>query len=158
MVYLEPVHLGWEPLFITWKEKMVEEIPEPYLSTIVDNSVSIFKFMFPFIRKKCKEMVASVDNNLVASCLNLLETFLSSKGLDLKKTASSLPFPNKAVMTYLCFSIIWSLGANLHDSSRQGFIETIRAQLKKRFNDFPDGDVYEYGIDPELHKLELWTD
>jgi Dynein heavy chain AAA lid domain len=83
--------------------------------------------MFPFIRKKCKEMVSSVDNNLVTSCLNLLETFLSTKGLDLKKTAANLQFPNKAVMTYLCFSIIWSLGANLHDSSRPGFIEAIRA-------------------------------
>ena len=46
--------------------------------------------MFPFIRKKCKEMVPSVDNNLVASCLNLLETFLNSNGLDLKKTAANL--------------------------------------------------------------------
>jgi dynein heavy chain len=127
MVYLEPIHLGWEPLITTWKEKMVEEIPEPYLATIIETTTQVFKAMFPFIRKKCKEMVASVDNNLVASCLNLLETFLSSKGLDLKKSAANLPFPNKAVLTYLCFSIIWSLGANLHDNSRPGFIEAIRA-------------------------------
>ena len=36
MVYLEPIHLGWEPLITTWKEKMVEEIPEPYLTTIIE--------------------------------------------------------------------------------------------------------------------------
>ena len=38
MVYLEPIHLGWEPLITTWKEKMVEEIPEPYLTTIVEST------------------------------------------------------------------------------------------------------------------------
>lgn len=65
MVYLEPIHLGWEPLITTWKEKMIEEIPEPYLSTIIETTTQIFKAMFPFIRRKCKEMVSSVDNNLV---------------------------------------------------------------------------------------------
>jgi dynein heavy chain len=51
MVYLEPVHLGWTPLIDTWKEQMAEEIPEPYLSTIVDNVRDICKIMLPMIRK-----------------------------------------------------------------------------------------------------------
>jgi hypothetical protein len=53
--------------------------------------------------------------------LKLLHTFLGEKGqldrkLDLKK--GNLPNANKAIMTYLAFSVVWSLGANLHDTSR----------------------------------------
>ena len=77
--------------------------------------------------------------------MKLLHTFLGEKGLDLKK--GNLPNPNKAVATYLCFSVVWSLGANLHDSSRLPFAQHMHGVLKPRFADLPDGDVYEYGID-----------
>ena len=35
MVYLEPVHLGWEPLITTWKENMTDWIPEPYMGKVI---------------------------------------------------------------------------------------------------------------------------
>lgn len=156
MVYLEPVHLGWTPLIDTWKEQMAEEIPEPYLSTVVDNVRDICKIMLPMIRKQCKEVVPSVNANLIKSLLKLLQTFLDSNGLDLKKNAASLPFPQKAVMVYLSYSLIWSLGANLHESSRSAFGIALRVEMKKRFAEFPDGDVFEYGIDPTNHSLDSW--
>jgi hypothetical protein len=55
-------------------------------------------------------------------------------------------------LTYLAFSVIWSLGANTHDSSRAAFAQIVRPILKKKCPDFPDGDPFEYGIDKELHK------
>jgi len=85
--------------------------------------------------------------------LKLLQTFLDSNGLDLKKNAATLPFPQKAVMVYLSYSLIWSLGANLHESSRSKFGIALRVEMKKRFSEFPDGDVFEYGIDTENHQL-----
>jgi dynein heavy chain len=156
MVYLEPVHLGWQPLVDTWQEKMAEDLPEPHLSTVVETVRVVAQAVLPVLRKRCREVVPSVDNNLIRGCLNLLQSFLGADGLDLKKP--SMPFPNKAVLTYLAFSLVWSLGANLHDASRQAFGEILRVQLKKRFPEFPDGDVYEYGVDAELHKLEPWSD
>jgi dynein heavy chain len=112
---------------------MEEEIPEPYLSTVVDNVRDICKIMLPMIRKQCKEVVPSVNANLIKSLLKLLQTFLDSNGLDLKKNAANLPFPNKAVMVYLSYSLIWSLGANLHESSRSAFGIALRVEMKKRF-------------------------
>jgi len=53
--------------------------------------------------------------------------------------------------------LIWSLGGNIHESSRSIFSAAIKSELKKRFPELPEGDVYEYGIDPELHKLEPWN-
>lgn len=112
--------------------------------------------MLPFIRKRCKEIVASVDSNLVASYLRLLHTFLGEHGVDLKK--ANLPFPEKTVLTYVFFCAVWSLGANLHDKSRREFGDKLRMEMKKKFNDLPDGDVYDFGIDKEVHKLEPWND
>jgi len=110
--------------------------------------------LIPRLRKQCREVVQSVDANIVQSYLNLLRTFLGSEGIDLKK--ANLPFPERTVMTYIAFCAIWSLGANLHDASRAAFGEALRSGLKKRFPELPDGDVYDYGVDPELHKLEPW--
>jgi dynein heavy chain len=156
MVYLEPVQLGWEPLIDTWFERMEEEIPEPHLSTLVGHVRAVCQTMLKVIRKKCKEVVPSVDANLIQSCLRLLHTFLGEKGLDLKK--ASLPNPVKAVSTYMTFCIVWSLGANLQDASREVFAKELQACLKPRFPELPDGDVYSYGIDTELHKLENWEE
>ena len=157
MVYMEPVHLGWTPLIDTWKELMVEEIPEPHLSTLVDNVRSICSDLLPQLRKRCKEVVASVDSNLIKSCLNLLQTFLDTQtGLDIKKNGDKIGDVKKAILTYLGFSVIWSLGANIQDKSRPVFVELVKSCMRKRFPEFPDGDAYEYGIDPENHKLCSW--
>jgi dynein heavy chain len=61
-------------------------------------------------------------------------------------------------MNYLTFAICWSLGANLHDTSRQAFSDKFRQEMKKRFLQYPDGDIYDYGIDPETHKLQPWVE
>lgn len=72
MVYLEPIHLGWEPLIDTWKENMVDIIPANHLDNIVKNVKRVFGKLLPFIREECREMVESVNVNLVQSCLNMI--------------------------------------------------------------------------------------
>lgn len=183
MVYLEPVHLGWTPLIDSWKERMEgrqlteeekkeleekgtpaesdrvgAEIPEPFLGQLVEDVKAICTELLPALRKQCKEMVPSVNANLVASCLKFLQTFLGSDGIDLNRTKDKLPNAKKAVLTYLAFSVVWSLGANVHDDSRGAFAAIARPILKKRCPDFPDGDPFEFGVDAELHKTQPWSE
>jgi len=82
MVYMEPVHLGWEPILETWaftfressRDKESEELKvAPYVNSLIDKVHLFFKENFPFLRKDCKEVIPSVDNNLVQSCLNLID-------------------------------------------------------------------------------------
>mmetsp|Transcript_44398 Transcript_44398/g.32454 ORF Transcript_44398/g.32454 Transcript_44398/m.32454 type:complete len:188 (-) Transcript_44398:1705-2268(-) len=127
MVYIEPVHLGWEPLIVSWKERMDEVIPHNHLETLVKNITRIFHHLLPYIRDNCREMVQSVNNNLVQSCLNLVQSFLDPETLDLKK--AQLIYPEKVVLTYMVFSLIWSLGANIHDSSRRSFAQHFRSEI-----------------------------
>lgn len=42
--------------------------------------------MIPVIREECKEMIESVNANLVKSCLNFIQSFLNPEVLDLKKS------------------------------------------------------------------------
>ena len=67
MVYLEPVHLGWEPLVKTWKENMKEVNADSatYYEQACNYIVKIFKDGLPKIREECKEIIPSVDANLV---------------------------------------------------------------------------------------------
>lgn len=108
------------------------------------------------IRKRCKQVVAAVEANLVQSYLSLLATFLGPDGADLRK--SSVTEPQRVLHTYLAFCAVWSLGANLQDSSRAAFGEALRPLIRKHFPEYPDGDVYEWGVDPEHHKLQPWAD
>ena len=72
----------------------------------------------------------------------------------LKKTAV---YPEKIVMTYIVFSLIWSLGGNLHDSSRRKFSDALKIEILKIMPEFPDGDVYDYGID-SMCKFAPWSE
>jgi dynein heavy chain len=72
MVYLEPVHLGWEPLVESWKENMVDIIPANHLENIIKNIKRVLAKLLPLIREECKEVVESVDANITTSCLNFV--------------------------------------------------------------------------------------
>lgn len=110
--------------------------------------------MLPYIRKECKEIVPSVDSNLIRGLLNLIDAFLCRDpgAVEIKKAA----YPNKVMLTYLSFSLIWSLGANIEDNSRSNFADEIRPLINKKFLEFTYTNVYDYGIDAENHKLEPW--
>lgn len=60
-------------------------------------------------------------------------------------------------MTYIVFSLIWSLGGNIHDSSRKKFSDAIKQEIFQIMPEFPDGDVFEYGID-SMTKFAPWTE
>jgi dynein heavy chain len=72
MVYLEPVHLGWRPVIKSWHENNMEEIPVQFLDIIVKHVEEIFDKLLPFVREQCKEIIESVNSNLVQSCLNMI--------------------------------------------------------------------------------------
>lgn len=159
MVYLEPVHLGWEPLVETWKIKM--KTADPDCAVYYDQACKIIEQVFKkgltYIREECKEIIPSVDNNLVSSCLKLLESVMDpeSNKVDLKRAVS----PEKDVKVYVIFSIIWSLGANLYDDSRKAFNRFMKSRITEIDCEFPDeGQVYDYGIEPTTHSFESWTE
>ncbi len=80
MVYMEPIHLGWEPILETWQigfQKGIIKDKEgktpPFFNTLVEKVRAFFKDNFKFLRSECREIISTVDNNLVQSCLHFIE-------------------------------------------------------------------------------------
>ena len=157
MVYLEPVHLGWQPLVETWKQKMKERDADSamYIDIACQYIENTFSKGLTFIREECKEIIQSVDANLVTSCLNLLESVMDPEKLDFKRAVS----PEKDIKVYVIFSIVWSLGANIFDDNRKMFNRFMKSRITEMDYEFPDeGTIYDYGIDPTTHTFEPWID
>ena len=63
------------------------------------------------------------------------------------------------VQTYVVFSLIWSVGANIHDDSRKNFARVFKAEVASIFPDLSiEGDIYDYGLDQKMHRFEPWDD
>ena len=177
MVYLEPVHLGWEVLVKTWKENMADTttkkssdqpvdamaqekdpkkiIIEPYLTKICDILYPLIAKLLRMISRQCKQIVDSPVCNLVSSLLNMITTYLNKETVQLDNK-DRCPNPDKTVYCYLAFCIVWSLGANLHDSSRDTFSHVVKREIKEFYPELPDGDVYEYGIKVTPEGEHMW--
>eukprot|EP00762_Andalucia_godoyi_P000666 ANDGO_05308.mRNA.1 Dynein-1-beta heavy chain len=157
MVYLEPMYLegGWKPVVRTWASMMEEKIPG-YGSILQALFYKHCEAGLDFIRKNCKEYIPSVDQNLVVSCMKLMESLLvPEKGFDVHALTSSEA--EDLVNRYFCFSFIWSLGASLDDASRTKFESFTRGRLGGISPDFPaEGSVYDYCIDAKTRSFIPW--
>ena len=73
MVYLEPEYIGLDPFVNCWLDELPPGVNRTELKSLFD------QYLVPsidFIRRNVKELVVSVDGNLVFSLLNLMDTFI----------------------------------------------------------------------------------
>jgi dynein heavy chain len=154
MVYLEYVHMPWPNLIDTWKQVNEEELPV-FAVNIHKWVMSTCEAVIPWLREECHEAIASSNNNLVTTCLKLINTYVCLRNgiprvSDETKSNKSESDMDKLVRMYVAFSIIWSLGGNLHDNSRLKFQSFIKPKIKLFCPDLPEhDDLYQVSIDSE---------
>lgn len=156
MVYMDPVNLGWRPYVKTWFTKLpawipteVKELLNGFFESYVDRGLA-------FVRKSCKEYVASVNMNLVMSLCKLLGSFLArpEKELRLNEVDSS-PFVGQLFV----FSYIWSIGGNLVERSQDSFDTFARALFDNLDFLVPAaGMVYNYFVDMKSRTFVAWDE
>ena len=180
MVYMEPVHLGWEPIIDTWAIKFKKErygkkddkkdegehkeiVAPAYINNVIDKLRTMFKENFQFLREDCKEIITTQDNNIVQSCLNifdiLFEELKSSQDLDKMSNFDA----DACCSMVMIFAFVWSAGANLHDAvkdnSRVKFSQQIKNKILKFYSSFPyEGEIYDYFIDFKTREFKNWSE
>lgn len=174
MVYLEPYHVGYMPIIETWsltyksklnkifeddgsrKQKTLSDSVDRYLKHF-EKACETMKINVPklinYIRQNCKEKIQSVDVNLVTSLLNFVTCFFNPETI--KLSADNL---EDQFNYYLCFCLIWSLGGNIEDDSRNNFTKIIKETMTKLGVQFDfSQDIYDLYVN-ESCSFSRWLE
>ncbi|XP_071484907.1 dynein axonemal heavy chain 12-like [Diadema antillarum] len=141
MIYLEPSSLGWRPVFKSWCNELPEELQKelPLIKALFDWLVEP---CIDYVRRNCKEYVATSINNMARSLMYFVRMFMDDNlaNCDPKNMKPWL------VNTFL-FSIIWSVGCTTDNDGRSKFDLYMR--------DMITGKAEEHPIPPEVGKLDV---
>ena len=165
VVWIPPEALGFLAFPMTWlcmyvPKECPEELKELLKKLIVDNLGEAILT----VRRDCKEGgITSADNNLATSLCRLLESlFVPERGLLPVLENGELNFGIEGIAElfkrWFLFSLVWSVGGNLVDASKEIFSEFVREKLGSIIR-FPNaGNVYDYCVDIESKEFKLWEE
>lgn len=171
MIYMEPDGLGWKPVFTSW----LNTIAASFNETQIEQIKTLFDWVAPpcleFVRKECKEFVATSGINMVFTLMNLfschIDTFKEGSEEVDESTMRLL------INTTFTFSAIWSLGGSIDGESRIKFNQFFRSLLNGEDSKNPvpsqirfekpipsSGQVYDYVFEKDKTggNWKLWTD
>ena len=169
MIFMEPSALGLSPLIQSWTKKISElfngyetKIPsilKDLLDRYLEDAVS-------FVRKRVKEPCPSVDNNLAASVMRIIETFFekfSAPEAKYKKYNDEMKIIENNIEGIFYYACVWSLGVTTNDEGRKRFNEyffkkTSENHIDQKFVFPTEGTVYDYMFDIEKNQWVNWLD
>lgn len=151
MVYMQPSQLGYTPMVTSWIEGLHKKFAnvKPTLNLMFDNLLAP---AIEFVRKNCKEVVVSVDNNLAFSLMRLLTCvfapYVPIEGVPItsqieEETSTLL----KNIESVFIMCLIWSVGATVNKEGRDKFSAYLRLQLSQldmKAGPPKEGLVYDY--------------
>ena len=141
MVYLDIEELGWKPIVKSWLQSKKERGKE-FCESL---SETVFKFLDKVQttkRASCKELVESNDSACIRNMCKLFDS-LEKEWSDKEKDMSKEDFMI-LVEKWFVFSMIWSIGATVDESSRRELDIVIR-DIEPMFP--TTNTVFDYFID-----------
>jgi dynein heavy chain len=160
MVYMEQVHIGIRALVQTWRLKVLKN------STGLNNSAkhiisridAHLEAAVDYVRNECKENVATSNNQLASSLLNLFASKLNDIKDDGERKMVAQDSELMDALLVWCF--VWSIGANIVASSREVFSEWCRnrfsSMISSRFNLLLN-DFYGCYVDLTSREVKEWS-
>ena len=108
---------------------------------VIEKMKLMFRENLPFLREDCKEMIGTVDNNLVQSCINIFNIMFNEMAARQNLDKMTNYDADACCSMVLIFSFVWSAGANLYDNikdnSRVKFSHHIKNKILKFYSTFP---------------------
>lgn len=156
MVYMEQVHVGMVSLIRSWSKTTLKTLIGITTSKNVIGSIEAhLPHAVEFMRLECKEKVASTNNHLVMSMLNLFASVLRAED-DPMLLSQDLDL----MITLTVWSLVWSVGANLTDGSRPHFSLWCRSRFSTvialKYNLLLE-DPFGYYIDLTSREVKSWV-
>jgi len=131
-IFMEPEKVvGTEAQIDGWLLALPPTI-KPHGETLGELLKKLLPSVLSFVRKRAKEYVPTVDNNLVTSTLNILSTFwthfvaIEGRYEVPEELSAALP---KLLEKLVVFSVIWGAGASTDAASRAAFDVYLRERL-----------------------------
>lgn len=168
MVYMEPSSLGFDPLVVSWLEKLERDIglgtAPPVLELCLRLHHLLDVYLRPalqFVTTYVKEYLPQIPSNLVQSLLRLLDCFFYTIQGEERKDVKleRVEFYLRNVESFFLFSLIWSIGATGNDAGRERFDVYLREEMlgnnvQKPLP--PAGQVYDYSFDLATEEWLPW--
>uniref|UniRef100_H2Z3M7 Dynein axonemal heavy chain 7 n=1 Tax=Ciona savignyi TaxID=51511 RepID=H2Z3M7_CIOSA len=175
MIYLEPLSLGWRPMFKSWLHVLPPVLSEDNAKLIESLFETFVEPTVRFVKKKCKEVMPYQESNLIRSMMYLFELLLHDAAtfIYIKILIFSFVYVSGLLQSIFLFSVVWSVGAVVDLDGRHKFSDFIRtmqsgkdeehplpASLGKFDVPIPDaGLVYDHYFQLNGRgKWALWTD
>jgi dynein heavy chain len=165
MVYMEPESLGFFPLVSSWLQYHIPPKLSQAVKTKIQELCDIYlQAAIDFVRSHLKELVPTVDNNLVCSLFRILDCFFSKfVFVDGEKNASEEDIDDviNHIEPQFMFALIWSVGATCNDHGRVQFSSFLRSEMSQMGagKKFPgEGFVYDYVWQVDKGKWMKWMD
>ncbi|KAK9829119.1 hypothetical protein WJX72_004004 [[Myrmecia] bisecta] len=160
MVYVEPSQIGWRPLRDSW---MAAKLPASFTADHRAKIHALFEWLvdpcMAFVRRNCREVVATADINLPQSLMNTFWSLLDEfRGVGAPIDAASV---DKVIEGLFVFATIWSIGATTETDGRTKFDAFFRALLRNAVDpktertDFDLGPGVEIGIPAFMLSVHL---
>ena len=95
--------------------------------------------MLKFMRKNCKEDVFTVDNNIVASLMRILDCYFANyiEGEVRKVTIEEIEDLENSIEQYFVFALTWSIGCTTDLAGREKFNTKFKQLISPKVN-FPN--------------------
>ena len=161
MVYMEQIHVGMNSLVRTWGSTTLKDIVGLRIANrIVGLIEEHLEPSIDFLRYECKEKVPSSNNQLTQMLLNLFASMLEAENKVTEGSAKLLAEEAELMDALLTWCFAWSIGANIHDSSREKFDEFCKTRFKplvsSKYALLLQQDVYHVYVDLAAKSIKLW--
>lgn len=156
MVYMEQVHVGMFSLVRSWGQTTCKNlIGLKHSKTVTSFIEQHLEAAIDFVRLECQEKVATSNNQLTVSLLNLIESKLSFED-EPKLIATDTDLMNCLII----WCIVWSVGGNLVDAARPKFNDWCRNRFQNVVSSrFPEllNDIYNVYVDLASRDIKTWS-
>ncbi|KAK9884326.1 hypothetical protein WA026_005276 [Henosepilachna vigintioctopunctata] len=146
MIYMEPIALGWQPLFNSWRDICTSE----WLHNDMEVIIQLFFWLIPptldYVKKYCQQYCIPGEIALVKNTIILFETFMDDAINEMKQEDE---WKYLRLWTEAAFvqAVLWGIGGILDTNSRSKFDVFLKEIIKLNDEKFP---IPEY-----LEKLEI---